>query len=402
MTDEKARVKTDHARLSIVDEATAKAAHEILLPIFEQFNVYDSIESKHVQPAQASGTTEQVEDVSLEFKLDHENPYHLQWAYEQTGGIIGETADYFDVTKTTLRDHLTGAGIHDPEAVNGPSGYRHEDTLRETFEENYRDLDATADEFGVSTKTIRNWLNRFDIDIEPPWQDKERFEHVWYDNDEVVEWTADAFDASPSTIRRWGRRFGFIDPKVPNGVEEREEAAESFVCEECGRDDFDSERAKNIHKTRTHGKEEEGAEEEDEPDDSEGAPEEELWCGHCAYGPVDEVTVRSHHDEEHDGEPIIWDVEPAEEDLHDQDEETGGSEGASSNEKPSVADGGVQVTQPSETGRTCQNCGSHVTRQYARVFAPDEDAGPRVCPNCEDMVRDRDGVRPKRNGGGGQ
>ncbi|WP_348612899.1 DUF7563 family protein [Halobaculum rarum] len=47
-------------------------------------------------------------------------------------------------------------------------------------------------------------------------------------------------------------------------------------------------------------------------------------------------------------------------------------------------------------GRTCQNCGGTVTERYARVFAPDDAAGPRVCPNCEDLVRDGASVREAR------
>ena len=44
----------------------------------------------------------------------------------------------------------------------------------------------------------------------------------------------------------------------------------------------------------------------------------------------------------------------------------------------------------------CQNCGSHVTDVYVRVFTPDSIDEPRVCPNCEDMTRSREGVREKR------
>jgi NAD-dependent SIR2 family protein deacetylase len=44
----------------------------------------------------------------------------------------------------------------------------------------------------------------------------------------------------------------------------------------------------------------------------------------------------------------------------------------------------------------CQNCGSHVTEVYVRVFTPDAIDNPRVCPNCEDKTRDRNGVRKKR------
>ena len=44
----------------------------------------------------------------------------------------------------------------------------------------------------------------------------------------------------------------------------------------------------------------------------------------------------------------------------------------------------------------CHNCGSFVTEDYVRVFAPDGMNNPRVCPNCEDMVRDGSDVREAR------
>ncbi|MGB9958827.1 DUF7563 family protein (plasmid) [Haloferax prahovense] len=44
----------------------------------------------------------------------------------------------------------------------------------------------------------------------------------------------------------------------------------------------------------------------------------------------------------------------------------------------------------------CQNCGSHVTEAYVRVFTPDSVDEPQVCPNCEDMIRERGGIREKR------
>lgn len=45
----------------------------------------------------------------------------------------------------------------------------------------------------------------------------------------------------------------------------------------------------------------------------------------------------------------------------------------------------------------CQNCGCFVTAAYARVFAPDGMDHPRVCPSCEDMVRDGAEVRKARS-----
>lgn len=41
----------------------------------------------------------------------------------------------------------------------------------------------------------------------------------------------------------------------------------------------------------------------------------------------------------------------------------------------------------------CQNCNAHVTIQYVRVFAPNGAEDPRVCPHCEDKVRDGVNIR---------
>lgn len=46
----------------------------------------------------------------------------------------------------------------------------------------------------------------------------------------------------------------------------------------------------------------------------------------------------------------------------------------------------------------CKNCGGFVTEGYVRVFAPETDADSvRVCPNCEDKVRDGREVREARS-----
>jgi hypothetical protein len=41
----------------------------------------------------------------------------------------------------------------------------------------------------------------------------------------------------------------------------------------------------------------------------------------------------------------------------------------------------------------CGNCKEFVTDAYVRVFAPSELSTVRVCPSCEDMVRDGADVR---------
>lgn len=44
----------------------------------------------------------------------------------------------------------------------------------------------------------------------------------------------------------------------------------------------------------------------------------------------------------------------------------------------------------------CLNCESYVTAQYVRVFAPDDLDTVRVCPHCEDKMRDGNDVREAR------
>jgi NAD-dependent SIR2 family protein deacetylase len=41
----------------------------------------------------------------------------------------------------------------------------------------------------------------------------------------------------------------------------------------------------------------------------------------------------------------------------------------------------------------CQHCDGFVTEQYVRVFAPTGMNTVRVCPNCEDKLRDGAEVR---------
>ncbi|WP_348610116.1 DUF7563 family protein [Halobaculum rarum] len=45
----------------------------------------------------------------------------------------------------------------------------------------------------------------------------------------------------------------------------------------------------------------------------------------------------------------------------------------------------------------CANCGGFVTEGYVRVFAPGERETVRVCPNCEDKLRDGADVREARS-----
>jgi hypothetical protein len=45
----------------------------------------------------------------------------------------------------------------------------------------------------------------------------------------------------------------------------------------------------------------------------------------------------------------------------------------------------------------CLNCGEFVTERYVRVFAPTGMDTVRVCPHCEDMIRDNGTVREAKS-----
>jgi hypothetical protein len=44
----------------------------------------------------------------------------------------------------------------------------------------------------------------------------------------------------------------------------------------------------------------------------------------------------------------------------------------------------------------CNNCDSFVTEAYVRVFAPPDHDTVRVCPSCENLVREGSGTRASR------
>jgi len=102
-----------------------------------------------------------------------------------------------------------------------------------------------------------------------------------------------------------------------------------------------------------------------------------YWCGACGQGPFQERDqIREHHDRRgHAGEPSIRDTDPRE-DIEESPE-------------PTTDGGPIQVQTPSASPGmpTCQNCGSRVTMDYARVFTPNDVENPRCCPDCDDVVR---------------
>jgi hypothetical protein len=78
--------------------------------------------------------------------------------------------------------------------------------------------------------------------------------------------------------------------------------------------------------------------------------------------------------------------------------ERGAAEGQEEAPEWAMADGGAAAAQTAARVE-CQGCGATVSRDYARVFSPDNVDGVRTCPDCPDLIREGDGtVRKKRSG----
>jgi hypothetical protein len=83
-------------------------------------------------------------------------------------------------------------------------------------------------------------------------------------------------------------------------------------------------------------------------------------------------------------------------DLADQVNVNAGATAQDPDTTDAVLEDGGSKAGDTAASAICQNCGSQVTAQYARVFAPGGD--PRVCPECEDKTRTPDGsVRDRRD-----
>lgn len=187
------------------------------------------------------------------YPLDNHNPYHLQWAYEQADGVVKDACEFFDREQSTVLENLITYGVHEPERPPEDQGYRDKERLREVWRNNGGNIQKTAEHFDVSDHTIRNYINRFGLQDETPaYQDPEILEEAFERNDGKIRPTADEFDVARATVRKYLREFGLVseEPGVNNGEG-------STVCGICGRDDFDSSRAKNIHVARSHPDEQE-------------------------------------------------------------------------------------------------------------------------------------------------
>lgn len=62
-----------------------------------------------------------------------------------------------------------------------------------------------------------------------------------------------------------------------------------------------------------------------------------------------------------------------------------------------VSDLSINPSAGTSNRTQCENCGGHVSAEYARVFAPTGRDSVRVCPNCPDKLRDNGKIREARS-----
>lgn len=195
------------------------------------------------------------------------------------------------------------------------------------------------------------------------------------------------------------------EPETDDSIDEDDEEddvdedkEQQFACDVVGCDYEGNERGLAIHKGRSHAEDE-----SEEPDTDDGLDEDtDIWCDICGAGPFDDPSRLSGHHvgAGHDGDTRPTDEPPDEvpdpEDAEPIDRPTAEPE---TEDQLARSDGGTAAASTSAgTQVTCQNCGSHVSKKYQRVYTPEHEPAPRVCPACPDKVRESDGsVREVRS-----
>lgn len=191
-----------------------------------------------------------------------------------------------------------------------------------------------------------------------------------HEDDGVTEHTDEILNVTPRTIDE------DLEPAVV-AVEEDDELS----CDEC---DFttESERGLAIHQGRAH------ADSEDEVSSNE------YSCEDCDFETDTETGLNIHRGRVHES---------------DTDSDPDGSEdGNGSTETDWIPDEDKERVEWTDysaenagNGTECQNCGHEVQKDFTRVFEPESEGGPRVCPYCTDLVRETDGtIREARSTAG--
>lgn len=88
----------------------------------------------------------------------------------------------------------------------GEAPWRDEQRLRSLYVEQGLSQREIAEELGCSRRTVGNWLDRFDIERDRPWQDAERLAELRDEGLSMSE-IADRLGTCQSSISRWMRKY---------------------------------------------------------------------------------------------------------------------------------------------------------------------------------------------------
>jgi len=118
-----------------------------------------------------------------------------------------------------LMSHDTQGSKH-PDCERREYGYKDEDTLRELYHGKMMGMPEIADEFNVSTSTIKNWMDKFGIERrsksereqlsweKKPWHDKDTLERLYWKEDLQQSEIADKLGCGETTITYWMDKHG--------------------------------------------------------------------------------------------------------------------------------------------------------------------------------------------------
>lgn len=291
--------------------------------------------------------------------LDHTDVDDLQRAYDDADGVISTAADRFEVTYHTVYKRMVDAGVHEPASSTDDDDET--DESEPEPDENRETASSTTTGNGESEDAATEEPNDEDDDDEIEASEYERqcgCGRVFDDSFAYAIHRTEDHNSPTSAL-------GYLEPgEFATIVEDS-----SSVQEVSTETDWSTERvlrALNIY----------GLEEIVGPSDVQ----------------LSDITAVD----------VLEEVDPAT--IPAQDADGAGDEAgvadvpdespAEESELLRFAD--YSADEGSVKSAECQNCGSHVDRQFVRVFEPEDEEAPRCCPNCEDLIRDRNGIRKKR------
>lgn len=266
------------------------------------------------------------------------------------------------------------------------------------------DTDADTDSDTDSTPTLHDFEGDLVEDVLSSWDGVGAAvgHRLWANDYKTVQDVAEATSEDLQELESVGPTLAekMLDYAHEHlAADQGDVAAEIFACDECDRE-FDTEVGRNIHYGHSHETSDQLSEDIDEElgleDDGEADDEGAFCaCDDCGETFTSETGLSIHRGQVHDGDdedtstPVREDVATDGSGAVATSPDAAGNSSTASPEEPvRFRDYGASTG----TDPYCQSCGNHVQKDYIEVMEPDSEPGARVCPHCEELIREGDGT----------